>query len=95
MYGPVKAPSVSNRMIDGHRIGELGVLQHLRQVDAHHVLRWKHICTWTRPCVQLWLYKVGVTDGGGISVDYRMDNHVRGFVRSIHYNTRGLFSGGR
>ena len=42
MYGPVKVP-VSNRMIDGHRIGELGVLQHLRQVDAHHVLRWKHI----------------------------------------------------
>ena len=34
MYGPVKVP-VSNRMIDGHIIGELGVLQHLRQVDAH------------------------------------------------------------
>ena len=45
MYGPVKVP-VSNRMIDGHRIAELGVLQHLRQVDctfAHHVLRWMHI----------------------------------------------------
>ena len=62
MYGPVKVP-VSNRMIDGHIIGELGVLQHLRQVDAHlhtmcsggstfahRVLRWRHICT---PCAQV------------------------------------------
>ena len=32
---------------------------------------------YTLPCVQVRLYKVDVTDVGGISVDYRMDSHER------------------
>ena len=68
MYGSVKVP-VSQAVIDGRTIG--GSRCSPTPVTGER--------TCAQPCVhsQARLYTVNVTDVGGVSVDYRMDNHER------------------
>ena len=66
MYGPVKVP-VRKAVIDGRTIGASPCSPTPGTGER----------TCAQPCVhfQVRLYRVNVTDVGGVSVDYRMDNH--------------------